>query len=66
MTPAECLDQLPEPSLGDVDVAHSGDLFRVDLRRAVRAIAELDHVTESALVRAAVVAVLGEVPGSDD
>ncbi|ONI77967.1 hypothetical protein ALI144C_31710 [Actinosynnema sp. ALI-1.44] len=66
MTPADCLDMLPEPTLGDVDATHNGDLFRVDLRRAVRAIAELDHVTESALVRAVVTAVLGEVPESDD
>lgn len=66
LTPAQCLDLLPEPELGDVDVAHGGDLFRVDLRRALRAIAELDHVTESALVRAAVTAVLGEVPEGGD
>jgi hypothetical protein len=66
LTPAACLDLLPEPTLGDVDATHNSDLFRVDLRRAVRAIAELDHVSETALVRAVVTAVLGDVPEGED
>lgn len=64
--PAECLDLLPAPVLEITGEAHDEDLRRIELRRAVLAIAELDHVGESTLVRSVAAAVLGDVPDTDD
>lgn len=56
LTPAACLSRLPEPVLDlDSDVLGE-DLRRVELRRSILALAELDHVSEILLVEAVVAA----------
>ena len=67
-TPADLLRSLPEPTValpGDKPTqdALADDLRRAELRRSVLTIAELNHPAETALVRAAMAAVLGERPG---
>lgn len=62
ITPSECLTQLPEIPL-DISESDSDDgLLRAELRHSVLAIAELNHVAETALVRAAVKNALGKLP----
>ena len=52
MTPAECLSQLPEPELEFTDDAMGDTMRRIELRRSIMSIAELDHAAETALVNA--------------
>jgi hypothetical protein len=54
MTQADCLDQLPEPELEFTDDAAGDTMRRIELRRSIMSIAELDHATETALVKAVV------------
>jgi len=62
ITPSECLTQLPEIPL-DISESDSDDgLLRAELRHSVLATAELNHVAETALVRAAVKNALGKLP----
>ncbi|CRK59400.1 hypothetical protein [Alloactinosynnema sp. L-07] len=62
LTPADCLAKLSMPDIDTSGAAHNSDLFRVELRRAVLAIAELDHIRETAIVREVVTAVRGGAP----
>lgn len=66
ITPSECLDRLPEPSLETSEDESGDELRRAELRRSVLAIAGLNHVSETAMVRNAVSNALGRVPGLDD
>ena len=54
MSPADFLSQLPEPELDFTDEAMGDTMRRIELRRAILSIAELDHSTETALVTAVV------------
>jgi len=65
LTPADCLRRLPEPTLEITGSAQGDDLRRIELRRSTLAIAELDHISETALVRAVVTNALGDVPGAE-
>jgi hypothetical protein len=57
LTPAACIDQLPEPGLEiDEDDNPLNDLQSIELRRSVLTIAELDHASEMALVEEIVAA----------
>jgi hypothetical protein len=59
---ADCIAQLPEIPLEEVEKDQDGQLRRVELRHSILAIADLNHVTETKIVRSAVKNVLGEVP----
>ncbi|MEU7481151.1 hypothetical protein AB0A63_34595 [Lentzea sp. NPDC042327] len=52
ISPADCLDELPEPELEFTDEAMGDSMRRIELRRSILAIAELDHPAETALVTA--------------
>ncbi len=54
MSPTDCLSQLPEPELEFTDEAMGDTMRRIELRRSILSIAELDHATETALVTAVV------------
>ncbi len=64
ITPRDSLDSLPklvfEPDLAEEE----SDLRRAELLQSVLAIAGMDHVSESKLVRDAVRNALGRVPES--
>ena len=66
LTPKDCLRTLPEPKL-DVAALTPGDELRgAELRKAVLQVAQLNHVSETAQVRATVVNVRGAVPPLGD
>jgi hypothetical protein len=66
LTPAECLRKLPDPAL-DISGEPAGEqLRRVELRRSVLTIAELNHVSETKLVRAVVESTRDEAPDSEE
>jgi hypothetical protein len=51
LTPAACLERLPEATLDiDEDDNPLDDPNSIELRRSILVIAELDHVSEMALV----------------
>ncbi|MGW6929855.1 hypothetical protein ACWGE0_07270 [Lentzea sp. NPDC054927] len=54
VSPADLLGELPEPELEFSDDAAGDTMRRIELRRSILAIAELDHATETALVTAVV------------
>ncbi|MET1073045.1 MAG: hypothetical protein ABWY11_10410 [Umezawaea sp.] len=62
--PAECLDELPSLEL-DVSADGGDELSRVELRRAVLSIAEVDHIAEVDLVSAVVDAMADESDGEE-
>jgi len=62
ITPSECLALLPEIPLDRSTEDSDDDLHRAELRHSVTAIAELNHVSETAMVRAAVKNALGRLP----
>ena len=62
VTPTDCLAQLPEISLGDTAWEDDLELRRAELRHSVLAIAELNPVSEAAMVRAVVKNALGRLP----
>ena len=62
LTPAECLETLPEPTLDVAALTPGAELRGAELRRAVLQIAQLNHVSETAQVRTTVVNVRGAVP----
>lgn len=64
LTPADCLSILPDPKLdAAVTTAAADDGLRgAALRRAVLQLAQLDHVSETSLVRKVVVQTRGQVP----
>lgn len=61
ITPDECLAMLPEIPL-EVSERAEDDFRQVDLRSSLLAIAELDQVSETSLVRRAVKNALGHLP----
>jgi L-fucose mutarotase/ribose pyranase (RbsD/FucU family) len=63
LTPEDCLRTLPDPKLdARATVAADDGLRGAELRRAVLQLAQLDHVSETSLVRKAVVQTRGQVP----
>ncbi|RJQ75386.1 hypothetical protein D5S17_21080 [Pseudonocardiaceae bacterium YIM PH 21723] len=54
MSMADALGELPEPELTLPEDAMGDVLRRIELRRSILAIAELDHAAETALVNAVV------------
>jgi hypothetical protein len=54
LSPAGCLNELPEPELEFTDEAVGDTMRRVELRRSILSIAGLDHAAETALVKAVV------------
>lgn len=57
LTPEALLRRLPEPELEPDESDPTEDLRRVELRRSVFSIGQLDHVSEITLVNAVVDAV---------
>ncbi len=62
LTPANCLRTLPDPKLDVAALTPSDELRGAELRKAVLQIAQLNHVSETAQVRATVINVRGAVP----
>ncbi|MCP4263685.1 MAG: hypothetical protein GY774_40180 [Planctomycetes bacterium] len=62
ITPMECLAQLPEIPLDFTTKEGDDGLRRAELRQSVLAIAELNHVSETAIVRAVVKNAIGRLP----
>lgn len=62
ITPTECLTQLPELPLDFSSMDGDDGMRRAELRHSVLAIAELNHVSETAMVRAVVKNALGRLP----
>jgi hypothetical protein len=52
LTPAACLQQLPEPNVIVTDTETHDEMRRVELGRSILAITEIDHVREIGLIRA--------------
>ena len=61
-TPLESLDSLPKIEFEPERSEEESDLRRAELMQSVLAIARMDHVNESQLVREAVRNALGRVP----
>jgi hypothetical protein len=66
ITPVEALDSLPALPFDPEQAADAHALGRAELLQSVLAIARLDHVTESQLVRDAVRHALGSLPKVGD
>lgn len=66
ITPAECLARLCELPLDFSQKDQEDDLRRAELRHSVLAIAGLNHVTETVMVRAVVKNALGKLPEFED
>jgi len=62
ITPTECLTRLSELPLDFSEKDQEDDLSRAELSHSVLAIAGLNHVTETAMVRAVVKNALGKLP----
>ena len=62
ITPAEALESLPELEFEPTKVGEEPQLGRIEFLQSVLAIAKMDHVNESAIVRDAVRNALGRVP----
>jgi len=62
LTPTDCVAQLPEPDLDPANEMPTDDLRSIELRHSILAIAELDHPSETALVRAVVMNLRDSVP----
>jgi len=62
ITPTECLARLPELPLDFSVKDQEDDLRRAELRHSVLAIAGLNHVAETVMVRAVVKNALGKLP----
>jgi hypothetical protein len=61
-TPADCIGRLPEPALDAVGDLPTDELRNIELRHSILTIAELNHVNETALVRAVVTNLHEKVP----
>ena len=66
ITPSECLGRLPEIPLNFTSKEGDDGLRRAELRQSVLAITELNHVSETAMVRAVVKNALGRLPELDE
>ncbi len=62
ITPSEALGKLPKIEFDPGQSAEDRELGRAELLQSVLAIAQLDHVTESQVVRGAVKNALGKIP----
>ena len=62
ITPANCLEQLPEIPLDLSEKDSADDFRRAELRHSVLEIADLNHVNETAMIRSAVINALGRLP----
>jgi hypothetical protein len=62
ITPLESLDSLPKIEFEPERSEEESDFRRAELLQSVLAIAQLDHVSESQLVRDAVRNALGRIP----
>ncbi len=62
ITSAECLARLPELPLDFSAKDQKDDFRQAELRHSVLAIAGLNHVAETAMVRAVVKNALGKLP----
>ncbi len=63
ITPSESLASLPLVEFTPPKEGEDSDLAQAELLQSILPIARLDHVSESRLVRDAVKAALGRVPG---
>ncbi len=66
ITPAESLDNLPRLTFEPEKIDQEPDLRRTELLQSVLAIARVDHIVESQLVREVVNNALGHVPDIKD
>ncbi|MGA3371741.1 MAG: hypothetical protein ABSC48_08280 [Terracidiphilus sp.] len=62
ITPSEALESLPRIEFNPGDVSEDRELGRAELLQSVLAIAQIDHVAESKLVREVVRNALGKLP----
>jgi hypothetical protein len=62
ITPSESLASLPPVEFQPDEAGTEREFAQAELLKSVLLIAQLDHVSESRLVRDAVKAVLGQVP----
>jgi hypothetical protein len=62
ITPSEALESLPRIEFNPGDVSEDRELGRAELLQSVLAIAQIDHVAESQLVREVVRNALGKLP----
>jgi hypothetical protein len=62
ITPSEALESLPRIEFDPGDVSEDHELGRAELLQSVLSIAQVDHVTESQLVRDVVRNALGKLP----
>jgi len=62
ITPLEALETLPAIEFNPEQAVEDRELGRAELLRSVLAIARLDHVAESRIVREAVTNALGRIP----
>jgi hypothetical protein len=65
-TPADALDALPRIAFDPHVVIEEHDFRQAELMQSVLAIARVDHLFESELVRAVVETALGHVPEPED
>lgn len=66
LRPADCIARLPEIPLPEVVENQESSLRRVELRLSILAIADLNHVSETALVQGVVRHVLGKLPALEE
>jgi hypothetical protein len=66
LTPRDCLRTLSAPTVNAAALTPGDELRAGELRKVVRRIAGLNHVSEAAQVRATVIAVRGSVPTEDE
>ncbi len=62
LSPSDCVWSLPEPRLDSSETGPADDLRRIELRRSALAIADLNPVAESLLVRAVAEHVRNDMP----
>jgi hypothetical protein len=65
-TPADSLDSLPRLSFNPQTTSEEHDFRQAELLQSVLAIARVDHVFESKIVREVVKAAIGQVPEIDE
>lgn len=66
ITPKQALKSLPKIAFDPAEARDEQELKRADLLQSILAITELDHITESELVRRVVRNALGHVPEPGD
>lgn len=62
VTPEECLDKLPELPLDLSERESDDNLRRAELRSSLLAVADLNQVSETEMVKAVVKNALGKLP----